>query len=83
MGINPVAVLAFMTPVGIGTVLAVYFACDAFAMQAIRVRNLPKRTEEKMRKVPPFGLYSSVVIGWIAVTTFLILFVFGFVRVLA
>lgn len=49
MGIHSGAVLAITTLVGIGTVLAVYFVCDAFAMRSGRVGALLKRTEEKTR----------------------------------
>jgi len=60
MGIHPAAVLAIMTLVEVGTVLAIYFICDAFAIQSVRVRNLLERTEKKMQKVPLLARYGAI-----------------------
>jgi len=60
MGIHPVAVLLIMTLVEIGAVLAIYLICDAFALQSVRVRDMLRRTEEKMQKVPLLAKYGAV-----------------------
>ncbi|MCK8518582.1 small multi-drug export protein [Methanoculleus sp. 7T] len=60
MGMHPAAVLVIMTLVEVGSVLAIYFICDAFAMQSARVRNMLRRTEEKMQKVPLLEKYGAV-----------------------
>ncbi|KLK88074.1 hypothetical protein SZ63_03115 [Methanoculleus sediminis] len=115
LGLNPVFVLAVMTAVELGVVLAIYEILDVFAEQSERVKRFTESTEAKMERypilhrygavtlivlpaLPVIGLYSSVVIGWllrwnklqsiffvtlgwILVTTFLLLVALGFVRV--
>lgn len=60
MGIHPAAVLVIMTLVEIGAVLAIYLICDAFALRSVRVRDMLRRTEEKMQKVPLLAKYGAV-----------------------
>lgn len=60
MGIHPIAILVIMTLVEIGAVLAIYLICDAFALQSARVRDILRRTEEKMQKVPFLAKYGAV-----------------------
>ncbi len=60
MGMHPAAVLVIMTLVEIGAVLAIYFICDAFVIQPVRVRDMLKRTEEKMQKVPLLARYGAI-----------------------
>ncbi|MDD3372268.1 MAG: small multi-drug export protein [Methanoculleus bourgensis] len=60
MGMHPAAVLMIMTLVEVGTVLAILFVCDAFAIQSVRVRDMLRRTEEKMQRVPYLAKYGAI-----------------------
>lgn len=60
MGMHPAGILAIMTLVEVGAVLAILFACDAFAHSSIRVRSILERTEVRMQKVPLLTKYGAV-----------------------
>jgi len=60
MGMHPAAVLVIMTLVEVGSVLAILFICDAFAIQSVRVRDMLERTEEKMQRVPYLAKYGAI-----------------------
>ncbi|NLM30802.1 MAG: hypothetical protein GX216_10365 [Methanomicrobiales archaeon] len=60
MGMHPAGILAIMTSVEVGTVLAILLICDAFAHSSIRVRGILERTGAKIQKVPFLTKYGAV-----------------------
>lgn len=60
LGLHPAFILAVMTFVELGIVLALYEILDVFAEQSERVRRFTKSTEAKMERYPILQRYGAV-----------------------
>ncbi|WP_342677475.1 small multi-drug export protein [Methanofollis sp. UBA420] len=61
MGLHPVMVLAVMTLVEVGAVLAIFETCDTFAMQSVRIQAMLEKTGKKMQTMKylsKYGVYT-------------------------
>ncbi|WP_067047054.1 small multi-drug export protein [Methanofollis ethanolicus] len=61
MGLRPAMILAVMTLVEVGAVLAIFETCDTFAIQSARVRAMLEKTEKKMQTMKylsKYGVYT-------------------------
>ncbi|WP_332449768.1 hypothetical protein [Methanoculleus sp.] len=58
-GLHPGFILAVMTLVEVGIVLAIYEILDVFAGQSKRVQRFTKSTEEKMKRYPILHRYGA------------------------
>lgn len=65
MGLHPAMILAVMTLVEVGAVLAIFETCDTFAIQSARVRAMLAKTEKKMQTMKilsKYGVYTLIIL---------------------